>query len=177
MSQTVCQRSKQMLVGTRRKKIVVLSNQIVDIELTKLFFFLNEFSVFPTNLFVESTKEFVIAFCLTKIFVRRTKILLRRQKKVCRFYIFLRKGVTSGEYREQGKTSHFSVSKYVLTDLATCGRALSCLRITLSCPSWYCGSFSFNARLKRIPPNAEHNLGIVNIRSGRRRGGMSGHSP
>ena len=100
MSQTVCQRSKQMLVGTRRKKIVVLSNQIVDIELTKLFFFLNEFSVFPTNLFVESTKEFVIAFCLTKIFVRRTKILLRRQKKVCRFYIFLRKGVTSGEYRE-----------------------------------------------------------------------------
>ena len=28
-----------------------------------------------------------------------------------------------------------------------------------------------------IPPNAEHNLGTVNIRSGRRREGMSGHSP
>ena len=63
------------------KKIVVLTNQIVDIELTKLFCFPNKFSVFPTNLFVEPTKEFVIAFHLTKIFVRRTKILLRRQKK------------------------------------------------------------------------------------------------
>ena len=45
------------------KKIVVLTNQIVDIELTKLFCFPNKFSVFPTNLFFEPTKEFVIAFC------------------------------------------------------------------------------------------------------------------
>ena len=28
-----------------------------------------------------------------------------------------------------------------------------------------------------VPLNAEHNLGTVNIRSGRRRGGMSEHSP
>ena len=28
-----------------------------------------------------------------------------------------------------------------------------------------------------VPPNAEHNLGTVKIWSGRRRGGMSGHSP
>ena len=27
-----------------------------------------------------------------------------------------------------------------------------------------------------VPLNAEHNLGTVNIRSGRQRGGMSGHS-
>ena len=73
-----------------QKKIVVLNNQIVDIKLTKLFCFPNKFSVFPTNLFVEPTKEFVIAFCLTRVFVRRTKILLRPQKKVCQFYIFLR---------------------------------------------------------------------------------------
>ena len=44
------------------KKIVVLPNQIVDIKLTKLFYFPNKFSVFPTNLFFEPTKEFVIAF-------------------------------------------------------------------------------------------------------------------
>ena len=72
------------------KKIVILTNQIVDIELTKLFCFPSKFSVFPKNLFVEPTKEFVIAFCLTKLFIRRTKILLRLQKKVCQFYIFLR---------------------------------------------------------------------------------------
>ena len=48
-------------------------------------------SVFPTNLFVEPTEKFVIAFCLTKFFVR-TKILLRRQKKFCQFYILLRAG-------------------------------------------------------------------------------------
>ena len=72
------------------KKIVVLTNEIVDIELTKIFCFPNKFSVFPTNLFVELTKEIFIAFCLTTLFVRRTKILLRRQKKVCYFYIFLR---------------------------------------------------------------------------------------
>ena len=56
------------------KKFVVLTNQIVYIELTKLFCFPNKFSV---NLFVAPTKEFVIAFCLTKLFVKRTKILLR----------------------------------------------------------------------------------------------------
>ena len=28
-----------------------------------------------------------------------------------------------------------------------------------------------------VPPNAEHNLGTVNIRPGRQRGGMCGHSP
>ena len=41
-------------------------------------------------------------------------------------------------------------ARYVLTVLATCGRALSYWRITLSCLSWYCGRISFNARLKRI---------------------------
>ena len=72
------------------KKIVVLTNQIFDIELTKLFCFPNKFSVFPTNLFVEPTKEFIIASCLTKLFVSWTKTLLRRQKKVCQFYFFHR---------------------------------------------------------------------------------------
>ena len=75
---------------TEEKKIVVLTNQIVDIELTKLFCFPNKFSVFPTNLFVEPTKEFFISFFWKKFFVRRTKMLLRRQKKCCQFYIFLR---------------------------------------------------------------------------------------
>ena len=69
--------------STRRKKIVALTNQIVDIELTKL-------SCFPNKFLVFSTKEFVIAFCLTKLFVDKTKIFLRRQDKVCQFYIFLR---------------------------------------------------------------------------------------
>ena len=75
---------------TRRKKIVVLTNQIFYIELTKIFCIPNKFSILPTNLFVEPTKGFVIAFCLINLFVKRTKILLRRQKKVCQFYIFLR---------------------------------------------------------------------------------------
>ena len=52
--------------------------------------------------------------------------------------------------RRMGKTTHFNVSKYVLTDLATCGRALSCWRITLLCLSWYCGRSFFNTRLERI---------------------------
>ena len=59
-------------------------------------------------------------------------------------------GATSGEYGGWGKASHFSVSKYVLTGLATCGRALSCWRITSSCFSWYCGRLSFNAWLKPV---------------------------
>ena len=63
------------------KKIVVLTNQIVDIELTKLFWFPNKFSFFPTNLFVEPTKEFVIAFCITKLFVMRTKNFVEKAKK------------------------------------------------------------------------------------------------
>ena len=48
-----------------------------------------------------------------------------------------------------GRTSHFNVSKYVLTTFATWGRALSCCKITLSCLSLYC-RLSFNAWLKRI---------------------------
>ena len=44
--------------------------------------------------------------------------------------------------RRVGETSHFSVSKYVLTGLAKCGGVLSCWRITLSCLSWYCSHFS-----------------------------------
>ena len=77
---------------------------------------------------------------------------------------------------------------YVVTGLATCGRALSCFRITLSCFSWYCGRFfqcSAQTHQLRslpipydgftrveqviihhtvlVPPNAEHNLGTVNI--------------
>ena len=51
---------------------------------------------------------------------------------------------------EWGRTSHFNVSKYVLTTFATWAWALSCCKITLSCLSLYCGRFSFNARLKRI---------------------------
>ena len=43
-----------------------------------------------------------------------------------------RSNVWRGKDKGWGKTSHFSVSKYVLTALATCGRALSCWRITLS---------------------------------------------
>ena len=58
--------------------------------MTKLFCFPNRFSVFPTNQFVEPTKEFAIVFCSAKFFLRRTKILLRRQKKDCQFYIFFR---------------------------------------------------------------------------------------
>ena len=58
---------KNMQNSARGKKIVVLTNQIVNIELTKLFSFPNKFSFFPTNLFVEPIKEFVIAFCLTKL--------------------------------------------------------------------------------------------------------------
>ena len=57
---------------------------------------------------------------------------------------------TSGEYGGWGRTSHFNVSKYILTTFATWGRALSCCKITLSCLSLYCGRLSFNARLKRI---------------------------
>jgi len=52
---------------------------------------------------------------------------------------------TSDSQREQrlentagGGTSHFNVSKYVLTTFATWGRALSCCKITLSCLSLYC---------------------------------------
>ena len=70
------------LIVHGEKKIVVLTNQIVDIELTKLFCFPKKFSVFQTNLFVEPTNESVTAFCSTKLFVRRTKILLKWQKKV-----------------------------------------------------------------------------------------------
>ena len=36
-----------------------------------------------------------------------------------------------------GETSHFSVTRYVLTGFVTCGRSLSCWWITLSCLSWY----------------------------------------
>ena len=65
---------------------------------------------------------------------------------------------TSDSQREQrlentaGGTSHFNVSKYVLTTFATWDRALSCCKITLSCLSLslYCGRLAFNARLKRI---------------------------
>ena len=60
----------------------LLANRIVDIELRKFVCWPNKFSVFPT-------KEFVIVFCLTTIFIRRTKILLGQQKKVCQLHIFL----------------------------------------------------------------------------------------
>ena len=56
----------------------------------------------------------------------------------------------SGEYGGWGRTSHVSVSKYVLTGLATWGWALSCCKITLSCLCSFCGRLSFNARLNRI---------------------------
>ena len=63
-----------------------------------------------------------------------------------------------------GKTSHFSVSKYVLTGLATCDRSLSCWRITLLCLSWYCDRFSFNVRLKlrSIPIPVWHEFSASN---------------
>jgi len=64
---------------------------------------------------------------------------------------------TSDSQREQrlenggwGRTSHFNVSKYILTTFAIWGRALSCCKITLSYLSLYYGRLSFNARLKRI---------------------------
>ena len=72
------------------------------------------------------------------------------QKVITYLWFKVLYGETSGEYGGWSKTSHFIVSIYVLAGLATCGRALSCWRITLSCISWYCGCFSFNARLKRI---------------------------
>ena len=64
-----------------RKKIAALANGIVDIELTKFFYCPNKFLVFPTSLLVEPTKEFVIVFCLKKLFVKRSKILTRQKKK------------------------------------------------------------------------------------------------
>ena len=70
------------------KKIVVLANRILDIELTKFCFCPNKFVIFQENLFVKPTKELVIVLCLTKLFVRRTKILLGQQRKVYHFYIF-----------------------------------------------------------------------------------------
>ena len=66
----------------KETKIVILANRILDIELTKFFCWPNKFLVFPKNLFDQPTKEFLIVFCLTKLFVRRTKILLRHKKKV-----------------------------------------------------------------------------------------------
>ena len=59
--------------------------------------------------------------------------------------------------------------KYMVVD-ALCSMPMSCVDFT---------------RVKQliiyhtelVPPNAEHNLGTVNIWSGRRRGDMSGHSP
>ena len=72
--------SRELSKVTRRKKIVLLANRIVDIELTKYFCCLNKCLVFPTNLFVEPTKEFLIVFCMTKLFVRRTKILFGQQR-------------------------------------------------------------------------------------------------
>ena len=69
---------------------------------------------------------------------------------------------TSDSQREQrlepyggwGRTSHFNVSKYVLTIFATWGQALSCCKITLSCLSLYCDRLSFSAQthqLRSIP--------------------------
>ena len=56
------------------KKIVVLTNRIVDIKLTKFFCYPNKYLVFRTIPFVEPIKEFTIVFFLTGLFVR-TKIL------------------------------------------------------------------------------------------------------
>ena len=69
-----------------QKTIDVLANLMVDIELTKFFCCPKKFLVFPTNLFVKATKEFVIVFFLTNIYVRDTKILLGQWKKVCLVY-------------------------------------------------------------------------------------------
>ena len=52
------------------KEIVVLTNQIFDIELTKLFCFTNKISVFPTKQFVEPTKE-CYCFLLDKTFCKK----------------------------------------------------------------------------------------------------------
>ena len=103
------------------------------------------------------------------------------------------------EYGGWGKTSHFSVSKYILTGLVTYGGAFSCFVLSLlvlwpfllQCSAQThqlplipicCDGFTRFQQLiihhtKLVPPNAEHNFGTVNIRSGRRRGGMSGYSP
>lgn len=51
----------------------------------------------------------------------------------------------SGEYGWWGRTLHSSVSKYVLTGLATWEQALSCWSITLSGLCSYCDCFHFNA--------------------------------
>ena len=69
-------------------KIVVLTNRIVYIKPTTFFCCPNIFLVFPTKLFIKPTKQFVIVFCLTKLFVKRTKILLGQQKIIFLFYTF-----------------------------------------------------------------------------------------
>ena len=71
---------------------------------------------------------------------------------------------TSDSQREQrlenngewGRTSHFNISKCVLTTFATWGRALSCCKITLSCLSLYLRPFVFQCsaqthQLRSIP--------------------------
>ena len=70
------------------------------------------------------------------------------------------------------KTSHSSVSKYVLTGLARCDQALPCSRITFSRLFWFntipSNGFTRFQKFRTdhtelVPPNAEHNLGTVNI--------------
>ena len=73
----------------------------------------------------------------------------------------------SGKYGGWGRTSQLSASKVSLTTLATCGRALSCWKITLSCLLAYWGRLNFNVRL---------NL-AMNIRFGRWSWCMVGLNP
>ena len=56
----------------------------------------------------------------------------------------------SGEYGGWGRTSQLSGSKVSLTTIVTCGRVLSCWKITLSCLLAYWGRFNFNAQLNCI---------------------------
>jgi len=80
------------------------------------------------------------------------------------------------------------ISKYVLTTFATkslyrvsrCIAAV-CLSMLGSIRSPVIVSVSFNSYIihyaELVPPNTEHDLGVVNIRFGRRRGSMAGNSP
>ena len=83
----------------RRKKNYCINQPDCWYRTDKTFLLSQQIFSFPNKPICWTTKEFVIVFCLTKLFKRRTKILLRRQKfffssiffSVCIFLFNLKK--------------------------------------------------------------------------------------
>ncbi|KAG5344650.1 SETMR methyltransferase, partial [Acromyrmex charruanus] len=136
----------RFVVGLSQREDIKLAESY-SIAVKRLYALENRFARQPefkleysSDIYPTAAKMLQCDFYMDDMTCLRECILRRRHSE----------GATSGEYGGWGRTSHFNVSKYVLTTFATWDRALSCCKITLSCLSLYCGRLSFNARLKCI---------------------------